>query len=56
MTNTYNNSKHDGDGETHRPPTVDRGELRNGRLSQIKNYNADEDSQPNEFYSELDEE
>ncbi|MFK7691355.1 hypothetical protein [Paenibacillus sp. HJGM_3] len=54
MSNKYNNSMHDAQpGDKQTPDTNEIGELRNGRLSQIKNSNPTGEGRENEYISEL---
>jgi hypothetical protein len=54
MSNKYNNNKHDAEPDDHQTPATNEiGELRNGRLSQIKNANPTDEGRENEYLSEL---
>lgn len=49
----YNRNEHDGsDNNNQSASTVHGGELKNGRLSQLKNNNPEDESIPNEYISE----
>ena len=53
--NNYNRNEHDGtDNNNQSTSMVHGGELKNGRLSQVKNHNPLDESIPNEYISEDD--
>lgn len=54
MSNKYNNNKHDASPKDQQTPaTNEHGELRNGRLSMIKNHNPSDGSRENEFLNDI---
>ncbi|MDF2717714.1 MAG: hypothetical protein K0R28_4639 [Paenibacillus sp.] len=54
MSNKYNNNKHDAAPEDNQTPdTSSHGELRNGRLSMIKNSNPDKEGPENEYLTDV---
>lgn len=56
MSNKYNNNKHDASPKDNQTPATNEvGELRNGRLSQIKNHNPTGEGPENEYLSQIEE-
>lgn len=55
MSNKYNNSTHDAQAEDQQTPATNEiGELRNGRLSQVKNSNPTNEGRENEYLNNHD--